>query len=328
VGSLDQAVKLLQMLDVGSSRSGEEIAATLGCSRAAVWKQVEVLRGLGVPVAAAAGQGYRLDEPFELLDVSAIGEALPARQRQALEELEVYPSVGSTNAEIRARPTARQHGVALLAERQTSGRGRHGRHWFSPFGRNIYLSLGWRFESGVAELSPLPLLVALAAAQALAEAGLEGHVIKWPNDLLVNGRKLGGCLVEVQGDAAGPCTAVLGLGVNVRMPGDTGGAEKIDQPWTDLASQLSHVSRNGLAAALLSALLDHLSRFERRGFGPFLADWSARDWLAGHRIDVSHPGGRVQGTARGVSIRGGLIVETTTDVRELHAGEVTLRRSG
>jgi len=328
VGSLDQAVNLLRMLEAGSSRSGEQIAASLGCSRAAVWKQVEVLRQLGVPVTAVAGQGYRLAEPFELLNAGRIEANVPDSQRLLLNEVLVRNSVDSTNAEIAARPPARQHAVALLAERQTMGRGRHGRRWFSPLARNIYLSLGWRFEVGIAELSALPLLVALAASHALEEVGLSGHVIKWPNDLLLNGRKLGGCLVEVQGDAAGPCLAVLGVGINVRMPLETDGADAIDQPWVDVASQLPDVSRNRLAAALLAALVERLLRFERRGFEPFAVEWAARDWLAGRRVDVSHPAGRVQGAARGVSLRGGLIVETTSGVRELHAGEVTLRGSG
>lgn len=322
-----QAVKLLAMLTVDRSRSGEEIATLLGCSRAAVWKQVHALRQMGVPVSAAAGQGYRLDEPFELLDAAAIGRALPVRHRQTLSELNVVPSVGSTNAVIRARAPERQHAVALLAEQQTAGRGRRGRQWYSPFGRNIYLSLGWRFEAGIGELSALPLLIALAAGRALTAAGVSGHAIKWPNDLLLDGRKLGGCLVEMQGDAAGPCLAVLGVGINVRMPAETDGAEVIDQPWTDVASRLPQVSRNQLAAGLLSALLDHLVRFQRQGFAPFLEDWSGSDGLAGREIDVEHPSGRIRGTAQGVSIRGGLMVETPAGLRELHAGEVTLRNS-
>ena len=257
-----------------------------------------------------------------------IGNALPKRHRQSLTELSVYPSVGSTNAEIRARAPARQHAVALLAEQQTAGRGRRGRQWYSPFGRNIYLSLGWRFETGIGELSALPLLVALAAGRALAAVGLSGHAIKWPNDLLLDGRKLGGCLVEVQGDAAGPCLAVLGVGLNVRMPAETDGTDVIDQPWTDLASHLPRVSRNHMVAELLSALLDHVSRFQRQGFEPFLEDWSQWDVFAGREIDVEHPSGGIRGRARGVTVRGGLVVETSAGARELHAGEVTLRATG
>lgn len=325
---VERAVNLLRMLEAGCSRSGADIAATLGCSRTAVWKQIQALRRMGVPVSALAGQGYRLEEPLELLDRALIEGGIPQRLRSRLNGLEIVHSVHSTNAELAARPPGRQHAVALLAERQTAGRGRRGRAWFSPLARNVYLSLAWRFETGIADLSPLPLLLALAASEALEAAGLDDHRIKWPNDLLLDGRKLGGCLAEVQGDAAGPCLAVLGIGLNVRMPAATPGADAIDQPWTDVASHLPEVSRNRLAAGLVAALLDHLDRFERQGFEPFLESWSQRDDLASRTIRVRHPGGPIDGVARGVSPRGGLIVETPAGRRELHAGEVSVRARG
>jgi BirA family biotin operon repressor/biotin-[acetyl-CoA-carboxylase] ligase len=325
VAAADQAVRLLRFLSASESRSGEEIAVSLGCSRTAVWKVVELLRGMGVPLSAVPGKGYRLLEPLELLDAQRIEHGLPPGQRQLLDSLIVLNSVDSTNSEVKRMAAGSRHAVAVLAEQQTAGRGRHGRDWFSPLARNIYLSLGWRFETGIGELSPLPLLVALAASVALAENGLEGHVIKWPNDLLVGHRKLGGCLVEVQGDAGGPCQAVLGIGLNVHMPAETQGAEHIDQPWVDVRRHVPQISRNRLAASLVSALLDHLVRFERQGFEAFRNGWESSDWLAGQEVAVSHPGGTVRGVAQGVSSRGGLLVDTAEGRRELHAGEVSLR---
>lgn len=316
---------MLQLLSASEQRSGEQIARALGCSRSAVWKQVQGLREQGVSVVAMAGQGYRLAEPFELLDKARIERYIPPAQRVHLNSLEVVAAADSTNAELQRRAIGEQHAVALLAECQTAGRGRHGRSWFSPLARNIYLSLGWRFETGVAELSALPLLLALAASEALRETGLGGHVIKWPNDLLLEGRKLGGCLVELQGDASGPCNAVLGIGLNVRMPAGTDGADAIDQPWIDVASRVRDVSRNRLAASLLATLVKHLVRFERQGFGVFLESWAEQDGLAGHEIRLAAPTGTIRGVARGISIRGGLMVAVEGELREMHAGEVSLR---
>jgi BirA family biotin operon repressor/biotin-[acetyl-CoA-carboxylase] ligase len=319
------ALRLLNFLSVDEPRSGEAIARELGCSRSAVWKQVETLRQQGVGVESMTGSGYWLAEPIELLDAETIETHLGEREAACLNGLEIWPELDSTNAELQRRPPPRQHGLALFTERQTSGRGRHGRQWFSPLARNIYLSLGWRFEMGIGELSALPLVLALATADALADCGLEGHVIKWPNDLLKEGQKLAGCLVEVQGDASGPCAAVMGVGVNVHMPAGTDGADSIDQPWADVARFVPGISRNRLAGALLDSLLSSLIRFERQGFGAFQGAWNARDVLAGKAVDVFTPAGRVQGAASGVSSRGGLLVETDSGTRELHAGEVSLR---
>lgn len=323
-----QAVELLRSLSAEEFRSGERIARTLGCSRAAIWKRVEALRAMGVPVAAETGRGYRLEEPFELLDADRILAGLAGRHRRRLNALSVHLSVDSTNAELQRFAVQRRHAVAVFAERQTRGRGRRGRVWISPLARNIYLSLGWRFDAGVRELSALPLVLALAACEALADAGLRGHVIKWPNDILLGGRKLGGCLVELEGDARGPCVTVLGVGINVRMPSSTPAAAGIDQPWTDVASGLPQVSRNALSAALLSALVDHVERFEGRGFEPFLGRWADWDGLCGEPVVVRQPGGAVAGVAEGLSPRGGLLLATEDGVRELHAGEASLAGEG
>jgi BirA family biotin operon repressor/biotin-[acetyl-CoA-carboxylase] ligase len=184
--------------------------------------------------------------------------------------------------------------------------------------------LGWRFEGGVSGLSSLPLVLALSASTALAGSGLPEHHIKWPNDLLLDGRKLGGCLAEVWGDAGGPCFAVLGIGLNVRMPVTTPGTADIDQPWTDVAAVLPDISRNRLAARLLGALVEDLERFAEGGFEPFRSRWAERDGLRGREVRVRLPGRTVCGVANGVSSRGGLLLATREGVQELYAGEASL----
>ena len=318
-----QALRLAGFLSEQQFRSGEAIATVLGCSRTAVWKQVEQLRALGIAVTAVPGQGYRLEQPLELLDGKRIRAVMGKPALARLAGLRVLADIDSTNSALLHVPPSERHGHALLAELQSGGRGRHGRRWHSPFGRNVYLSLGWRFEEGLAEMSCLPLVVALAASHALDRAGLAGHGIKWPNDLVRDGAKLGGCLVEVQGDPQGPCHAVLGVGLNVHMRGAPG-VQRIDRQWTDLGSLLPGVSRNVVAGLLLDELLVQLAAFAGQGFEPFREAWQERDVLAGRTVTVQQAQVAVRGLARGIGPRGGLLLETRGVTTEHLAGEASL----
>src|SRR5690606_37975158 len=228
---------LLQRLAAGPV-SGAALARAAGLSRAAVWKKVEALRGAGIGIQALAGRGYVLEHRPALLDAAAIAAALPAPAAHALAGLEVAWTLDSTNSELlRRRPPARGCRV-LLAERQTSGRGRRGRAWASPLAANLYLSLDRRYAGGLARLPGLSLVAGVAVAEALRAGGWPGVRLKWPNDVVVETdgalRKLGGLLVEGGGEVAGPARAVVGVGLNVAMPATA--AADIDQPWTDLAT--------------------------------------------------------------------------------------------
>ena len=187
------------------------------------------------------------------------------------------------------------------------------------------MSIGWHFEQSLSELGCLPLVVALSVAQALSRNGLEGHRVKWPNDLLIDGRKLCGCLVEMQGDARGPCHAVIGIGINIHMP-DSEATAKIEQPWTDLKSYLPNCSRNLLAAVLLEELLDQLSLFADKGFAPFLPAWEQRDGLKGKHIEVATGSRSLHGTVAGIDDEGALLLDTGDGLMSLHSGEVSLQK--
>ena len=244
--------------------------------------------------------------------------------RKQLAGLNIKASLDSTNSALQRLPLGQQHAAAIVAEHQSAGRGRRGRQWHSPHGRNLYLSLGWRFDKPLAELGCLPLVLALSAAGALARAGLKGHRVKWPNDLLLDGRKLCGCLVEVKGDAKGPCHAVLGVGINVHMPASEE-TNEIDQPWTDLHSQLPACSRNDLAALLLEELIRQLILFAEQGFTPFRESWQRMDGLAGQVVNVYSGSGSLQGTARGIDDQGAFLLDTGKEVLSLHIGEVSVK---
>ncbi|GAB6194877.1 biotin--[acetyl-CoA-carboxylase] ligase [Lysobacter xanthus] len=309
----------------GGPVSGDALARGTGLTRAAVWKRIEALREAGVPVEAAAGRGYRLATPLDLLDADAIRDALPAPAAALLGGLEVAWTIDSTNTALLREPATPAARV-LFAERQTQGRGRRGRTWQAPLGASLLLSVARTFDGGLARLGGLSLVAGLAAAGALREAGFPDVGLKWPNDLVVDTgaglRKLGGLLVEGGGEHAGPVRAVVGLGLNVRLP-DAG--VDIDQPWTDLSRLGPTPSRNALAAALLARLLPALEMFDREGFAPFAARWDAFDVLHGRDV-LLHLHDRVEPAhVLGLAPDGALRVHTATGERAVHAGEVTLR---
>lgn len=303
---------------------GAALAASMGISRAAVWKRIESLRAAGVEIEAVPGRGYALARPLELLDAVALRAALSPAATAELAGLDVLFEVDSTNAEA-LRQAAPVHGTrAWLAERQSAGRGRRGRAWASPLAAHIYLSLSRRFEGGIAALQGLSLAVGAAAAGALRGLGYDGVGLKWPNDLLAEGRKLGGILVEVRGDATGPLHVVVGLGINVAMPAPVAAA--IDQPWCDLAGLEGPApSRMALCVALLDALLPLMAGYERAGFAPWREAWSRLDVLAGRRVRVEEGGRWIEGIAEGLAPDGALRLRTEHGEHLCHAGETSLR---
>jgi BirA family biotin operon repressor/biotin-[acetyl-CoA-carboxylase] ligase len=267
----------------------------------------------------------------DVLDAARICAAMSSAARESLSELTVLAQVDSTNSAVSCLPGDQQHAHAVLTDHQTDGRGRRQRSWHSPPGGNIYLSLGWRFAESERPLSTLPLVVAVAVCRALSRSGLKEHGIKWPNDILVEGRKLAGILVELQSAGAGPATAVIGIGLNVQMPGaDSDELEiAIDRPWTDLATELGDISgdinRNQLSAWILDELLESLNRFESDGFPAFSSEWQDLDLLHGREICVEQGGREFSGRARGVDQDGGLLLETAPSMtRVFHSGEVSV----
>lgn len=318
---------LASYLSVDECRSGAAIGNELGCSRTAVWKHVESLRALGIEIDAVAGKGYLLKQPLELLDRGLILGGLATDVKKELRSLEIESTLDSTNSALRRLDVGKQHAAAILAEHQSSGRGRRGSQWCSPYARNVYLSIGWKFEKALSELGCLSLVVALAASKALDRAGAHGHQVKWPNDILVDGRKLCGCLVEVQGDSQGPCHAILGVGINVRMPVSELTTE-IDQPWTDLNSLVPTVSRNTLVTMLLEELVTGLQLFAGSGFAPFRNYWNQVDGLNGTVIEVFSGNSVYRGTASGINEAGALLLDTGEETLSLYSGEVSMHKSG
>ncbi|MEP6938256.1 MAG: biotin--[acetyl-CoA-carboxylase] ligase [Rudaea sp.] len=305
--------------------SGAALAAKLGVSRTAVWKQIEALRELGAPIEAVAGSGYRLAWPFEALDGGRIRAALDARLRARLATIDVHWQIDSTNTELQRVAAGTGHAPRIcLAEAQTAGRGRRGRRWRSPLGGNLSFSLLWPFAQGMGALAGLSLVVGVAVTEALADCGVAEVGLKWPNDVLARGRKLAGILVELGGDFLGPCHAVIGIGINLRLTPSERAA--IDQPAIDVASLAPEVpSRNLLAARLATRLVGALDRFGTQGFIAFRDEYARRDLLAGRAIRVLAGGDEHDGVAAGVDERGALVVRRGKTLTHVDSAEVSIR---
>jgi len=317
-----EVFRLFRHLASGKALNGTRHAHRTGISRAAVWKRVEQLRRAGLPVVAVRGSGYRLAWPIRMLDADRIRRA----GRLDAVGIEVRECVDSTN---RALLGNFRHRHALAAEFQEDGRGRRGRGWISPPGCGVYVSYGFCFGCGLQQLGSFSLVAGVAAAEAVAGEGVEAG-LKWPNDLVVDDRKLGGLLVEISGASEGPCRVVIGVGVNARLPRgevESGHFPPPDQPWTDLhAAAAGPFDRNRLIGRLVTMLDAACREFEHSGFAPFASRWQALDALRGRRVRVRLADGKeLKGVADGVTGQGLLRVVHDGVTREVNAGEVSVR---
>jgi BirA family biotin operon repressor/biotin-[acetyl-CoA-carboxylase] ligase len=323
--TVDRNHAILEVLADGHFHSGEVLAQHLGVTRAAVWKKVHALEKLGLQVFRVPGKGYRLADPLQLLDAAAIRAALSPDCRERLQGITVLDAVDSTNVWVAARSSDPE---VCFAEFQSAGRGRRGRAWISPFGANLYMSLSWRFAEWPAGFTALGMVTAIAAVRALGSLGLTGVRIKWPNDLMAADRKLGGVLIDVQGEPPRATRAVIGLGLNVRMP--AAAARDIDQPWMDLVTLTdgNPPDRNALAAALVESLVAALEEFEAAGFAAFSADWQSLDLVSGRTVALHSHEHTVTGVAAGVDEQGALLLRTPAGVKRFVSGDISLRIAG
>ncbi|MCX7514583.1 biotin--[acetyl-CoA-carboxylase] ligase [Frateuria sp. STR12] len=322
-----QPRQLLAALASGEAVSGAQLADRAGITRAAIWKQVETLRARGVPVEARGAAGYRLPWPVQLLDAARIRAALPRGCAARLGALEVHWELDSTSSELQRRLGEAADLSMVLAETQTAGRGRRGRTWLSPPGLNLYLSCLKRFDQGFAALSGLSLAVGTMVLRAIDSLGIQGAGLKWPNDVLTAEGKLAGVLVELSGEYQGPCAAVVGIGLNLRLTDAL--RAQAGQPACDLATLAGELpDRNLVAARLVAALADGLRQFERQGFAPFAEDYARHDLLAGRALKLSGAQGNFEAIGAGIDARGALQVRLANgELRSVDSADVTVRRA-
>ena len=318
--------QILTLLADGEFHSGTELAEALGVSRSAICKQLSGLSVLGLHHSAISGKGYRLDKPLELLDHSKIVSVLSEQNKALISVLEVHDSLNSTNTFLvehsqRNAPS----GYVCFAEHQTAGKGRRGRQWVSPYGSNLYLSLLWRFQQGgMAGTAGLSLAIGVAVIRALQASGFNEVGLKWPNDIYYQGKKLGGILIEVSGEADGPCSVVIGLGLNLFLPEVE--AQTITQAWTDLSKVSGEkcLRRNELAGTVLNQILSIVNNFETLGIQAYLEEWRRYDCLKDQSATLFFGQQQIQGTVEGIDDNGLLLIKKVDGTTQAYAsGEVS-----
>jgi BirA family biotin operon repressor/biotin-[acetyl-CoA-carboxylase] ligase len=304
--------------------SGEAISDKLGLTRAAVWKHVNALRAQGYRIDAIPARGYRLAEipdrltPLELrplLNTHDVGR-----------ELCCYEQIGSTND--RAKELAEEgaeHGTVVVAESQTAGRGRRGRAWVSPPGRNLYFSVVLRPELRPAEASELTLVASLAVCDALRHAGVDAG-IKWPNDLLASGKKIAGILTELAAEPDRVHWVVVGVGVNVNARVEDFPEELRSEATSVLLERGTPAPRALFTAACLTALEGWVDRHADEGFEAVRAAWRERSVTLGREVLVRMDGRELRGVAEDIDEQGALVVRGPGGPERVLAGDVVLLR--
>jgi len=314
---------ILRLLADGKFHSGEAIARHFNVSRATVWNALQHAGQLGIEVFSVPGRGYKLPQPLILLDEQAISSTL-GEYGTAL-QIEVHDHLPSTNSYLMQNINAARHATCVAANLQTDGRGRRGRSWHAGLGASLTFSLLWRFQCGASALSGLSLAVGIALMRSLHELGISSSQLKWPNDVLINREKLAGILIELQGDMEGPSTAVIGMGINLKLPDNL--KQQIDQPVTDLASVFNgELNPNHLLATLLKHLADVLTAFEQGGFAALRDEWTQHHAYHEQNVRMLMPDGReIHGVVKGITEDGSLLVTTAEGVQRFISGEISLR---
>jgi len=319
--------QLLRLLADGGFHSGEAMGRELGVSRATVFSALAEVADYGLTLQRIRGRGYRLEAPWQCLDAVEINRCLG--DCAARFQLEVIQQAASSNSEMLQRAVrGAPSGSVLAVELQTAGRGRIGRVWHSGLGNALTFSLLWRFECGLNGLSGLSLAVGVAILRALRRFEAAGVGLKWPNDILaehgnsmVRG-KLGGVLIEAQGDMYGPSAVVIGIGLNCSLP--TVLERAITQPAVSLKQLcVKPPTRDQLLAAVLQELAAVLDEFARDGFAALRGEWERYHAQQDLPIQLQMPDGSiVEGIARGVGDNGELRLETAQGMRQFNSGEV------
>ncbi len=312
--------RLVQRLADGEPHEFHELQRP-GKTEHVLLSQLDQLRALGLALQHRE-QTVCLQRPLELLDVRKIEQQLQSRSVNA-PQLVVLPSVDSTSEYLRRLPPTAD-AVACLAEHQSAGRGRLGRHWHSPLACHWYCSLRVRMQRDREALGGLSLAIGVAVKRALAELDIDRLRLKWPNDLMVDRRKLGGILIQLLGTS----DVIVGIGVNGTMP--TAFGQRVNQPWIDLwrVTQGEPPSRNRLAGLLIEHCLEAVDTFDQHGLTPFLSEWEQADLLVGEWVEISQSSDQLtRGQALGVDEGGRLrCLLPSGKVKLFSAGEVSVRR--
>jgi len=323
---------LLYKLADGEPRSGEELARHFGVTRAAIWKQMPKLRRWGIEVQATRGRGYCLKSPLDLLQRQHLIDSLSPGSRYALDRLDVFMQIESTNRYLLENPPTGSEALTVcLAEYQSAGRGRRGRAWVTPLAAGLCLSVGWQFDDGPEQLNGLTLAAGVSVKRVIGRICGAAIELKWPNDLVWDGAKLGGILVELTAETQGRCHVVIGVGLNVDVSTDRLATLS---DWPNGAVDLRSISgnrridRHQLATALIDELGEMLADYLPNGFSPYVEEWRSADHLLGRNVVLSAENECLSGTAQGIADDAALLVKTADGrMHRIVSGDVSVRRA-
>ncbi|EYU13835.1 bifunctional biotin--[acetyl-CoA-carboxylase] ligase/biotin operon repressor BirA [Photorhabdus aegyptia] len=310
-------LQLIKILSDGDVHSGQQLGKDLGMSRAGINKHIQTIREWGIELETTPGKGYSLMAPMQLLDESTIFQYLPQ------DRITVLPVIDSTNQYLLERLSDLKSGDACVAEYQYAGRGRRGRKWVSPFGKNLYLSMYWRLEQGPAAAIGLSLVVGIVIAEVLHRLGADRIRVKWPNDLYLDDKKLAGILVELIGKTGDAAQVVIGAGINISM--DHKDEESINQQWINLLQSGIEIDRNKLAVEIILDLRKALIQFENEGLSSFVSRWFELDNFMDRSVKLIIGRQEVYGIARGINQQGALLLDQNGVITPYIGGEISLR---
>lgn len=320
MGEKEQEVEIIRLLKAGPGyTSGQLLSASLGVSRTAVWKHITALRGMGYAIEASPSKGYRLREgrPFNGIELQSV-----LAGRLFGSQVHFFDSTDSTNA--RAFELARAgapEGAVVIAETQTKGKGRIGRKWESPAGMNLYLSIILRPKVAPQGAQGLTFVAAVAAAEAVLASGLK-PAVKWPNDILIGGRKTAGILLEMDSEPDRVHFVVAGIGVNLNIKQDMF-PEYIRQTATSLLEETgSPVDRAAFTANLLASMERWYGVYLSEGFVPVLDAWKGYFRSFGKPLKVTFFDRAIEGVCAGVDEDGALLLEREGRVERVISGDV------
>jgi len=320
---------VLNILSDGKFHSGEAIAKHFKVSRVSIWQAIAEAEKLGVEIFSVRGKGYSLSHPVQFIDEAKVKKAIG--EMASWFNIKVFDVLDSTNNFLmQEAPKGYPHASCVVANIQTSGKGRRGRQWQSSLGENLTFSFLWRFTKGAAALSGLSLAVGTSLIRSLKKINVNQALLKWPNDILVNDdggyKKLAGILIELQGDMDGQSTAVIGVGINLKLSKKQ--LVRINQPAIGINQCIDNeVDTNEFLGIIIKDLTEVLAKFESNNFEYFKDEWQSYDAFQDQSISISlGDGGIISGKEHGVNNMGALEVITEGGIKTFSSGEVSIRK--
>ncbi len=318
-------VELVKLLNSNDFHDGNELGKKLGITRSAVWKGIKKLKTYGIDIKSVKGKGYCLPEDLVLYEKELILDKLNLNKKfLSLIDLKIFESVTSTNDYLKTINFQNKI-VICVAEEQTKGRGRFARYWHSPFGQNIYFSIGFDFMKDISSLMGVSLVVGLAVLNAIKKYGIaENFFIKWPNDILWDNKKIAGILIDANAEINGNCKLIIGVGLNLNMITVTDRSDP--KPRISLKEIIGYaIDKNKMVALLIDSIFSFVKKFETEGLSAFIEQWDKHDYLCEKAITVGIGNTEEEGICKGIDQQGRLVLQLSNGICKAFAsGDATI----